>query len=376
MWTKTWRFASLVLAAMAAIACDASWMGDTDGVDGGGGGGKADDAGSSSVPWAVSRHVWPPRIGHPETSESLLEEDLDLIASLGARYVRTDLWWYVIEPQMGAFNQPALDFYRRLVDKAAARGLGTIVILSNAPQWAKDVYGRDRGQFYQHFRSYAAMVAQTVGDQVTYYQLWNEPNHVSDFVDGDGDVQLFISGREGIREGLALIGEEDRAIETAINLLVDGHDGAFSWMNDVAYYMDKGAADAVDIIAIDHYPGTWSIGDWGGNILDRLFGLGETYGKAVAVFETGYATASCLPPFFNSEGGQAAWVRQQLPRLRGKLADPAVTRGVPFALVNWFRLDDRDSGDCVDPEDNFGVVHTDRSPKQAFSALRGEIAKF
>ncbi len=366
----------LLVCVSLAVACEVSWPGHSASDVDGGAGGKADDAGRSAVPWAVSRHVWPPSAGHPETSEALLDKDLDLIASLGAGYVRTDLWWYVIEPQMGVFDHAALDYYRKVVDKAAARGIGTIVILSNAPEWARSLYGRDRGQFYQHFRAYASAVAQAVGHQVTTYQLWNEPNNVSDFVDGDGDIQLFVSGRKGLRDGLALIGEEKRAIETAINLLVDGHDGVYSWMNDVAYYMDHGARDAIDVITIDHYPGTWSIGDWGGNILDRLFGLGKKYGKAVGVFETGYATAWCLPPFFNSEAGQTAWVRQQLPRLRGKLADPRVTQGVPFTLVNWFRLDDPDSGDCANPENSFGVVHTDRSPKPAFSALREEIAAF
>jgi hypothetical protein len=361
---------------LLAVACDFAGNGRA-GADGGAG--KADDAGDSGgadVAWAVSRHIWPPSAGHPENSEALLDKDLDLIASLGARYIRTDLWWYVIEPQMDVFDHAALDYYQRVVAKASARGIGTIVILSGAPDWARSLYDRDRGQFFLEFRGYAAMVAQAVGHEVTIYQLWNEPNHVNDFVDGDGDIQLFVNGRQGIRAGLALIGEGDRPIQTAVNLLVDGHDGVFSWMSDVAYYMDGGAADAIDIIAIDHYPGTWSIGDWGGNILDRLFRLGDKYGKAVGVFETGFATARCAPPFFHDEAGQAAWVRQQLPRMRGKLADPRVTLDVPFALVNWYRLADGDSSDCFDPEDNFGILHTDRSPKQAFSALREEIAPF
>ena len=113
----------------------------------GGGAGKADDPAHSGVPWAVSRHAWPPRIGDPQTGELLLEEDLDLIASLGARYVRTDLWWYVIEPQMGVFDHSALDFYRRMIEKAAARSM--VQRLEGNKKAAADALGISRSRLYR-----------------------------------------------------------------------------------------------------------------------------------------------------------------------------------------------------------------------------------
>jgi polysaccharide biosynthesis protein PslG len=331
--------------------------------------GKADGGSARTIPWSVSRHVFP---GEPRAR---ITGDLELIAELGAKYVRTDLWWFSIEPQPGHYDTAALDHYRWYVEEADRLGLGVVVIVSNAPGWAHDLYkAGKRDELAAAFGRYSERVAETVGDLVTYYQLWNEPNHVIDFPDGEMDVKLFGAGRAGLERGRATIGAT-RPMRTIINVLVDGHDGPLGrWEDDVRFYLARAGA-SVDVISIDHYPGTWSFGDWGGNILDRLFALGHEQHKAVAIFEAGYSTSHCSLPF-NTLDGQARWVREQVPRIRAKVKNPEVTRGVRFELANWFKLDDRDSSDCFDPEDNFGLVRTDRSKKPAFTVLADEIAKY
>jgi hypothetical protein len=341
-------------------------------------GGKADDGDQTGAlaPWSVSRHVFFSR-QLDEDTRARIEEDLELIAELGARYVRTDLWWYAAQPTPDRFDDAVLAHYRWYVLAAERRGIGVIAIASNPPDWARQLYDSgERDEYAAAFGRYTERMAVEIGDLVTYYQLSNEPNHVIDFPDSDADVQLFVEGRAGLERGRAQIGAAV-PMRTIVNVLVDGHDSPIGprWEDDVRFYMTHGAAGAIDVVAIDHYPGTWSIGDWGGNIVDRLFGVGAEHGVAVAIGEIGYANARCAPPF-NTEGGQVGWIREQLPRLRAKLADPAVTGGARLEFANWFKLDDRNSGNCFDPEDNFGVVHTDRSAKPAFEALRGEIAKF
>jgi hypothetical protein len=315
-------------------------------------GAKAD---APPVAWSVSRHVF------PGDAPDALARDLALVAELGATYVRTDVWWYAIEPAPGQYDAAALALYRDYVDEAARHGLGVIVILSNPPGWALDL---ERDQLVAAFGAYSERVAATLGDRAFYYQLWNEPNNVVDVPDSDTDSALMRAGRDGLARGAPGV-----PVRTAINLLVDGHDGPFAhWEDDVRYYLDR-AGDAIDVIAIDHYPGTWSVGDWGGNIIDRLFALGAERGKGVAIFETGYATSWCSLPL-HDEAAQAAWIHEQLPRLRAKL------HGRRLDVINWFKLDDRNTGNCFDPEDNFGVVRTDRAKKPAFEALRAEIARY
>lgn len=330
------------------------------GVDGGGG--KTDDPTTRSAPWSVSRHAW------PSDPKAVVTRDFELIAELGARYVRTDAWWYAVQPTAGGFDEAALEFYDWYVDEAQRHGLGVIVILSNAPEWAKQL---DRPALAAAFGAYAEKVASRVGDRVTYYQLWNEPNHVNDFPDGDTDVALFHAGRAGIERARTAIGATV-PLRTVVNVLVDGHDTPFGpgWESDVRYFFERGAGPAIDVIAIDHYPGTWSIGDWGGNILGRLFALGDAYDKQVAIFEAGFSTSRCTL-LANTEQAQANWIREQVPRIRLRVAHRD-----RFELVNWFELDDRNSGNCFDPEDNFGLVRTNRSKKPAFHALREQIATF
>ena len=345
----------VLLAALVACTSDTELAGEDDME-----GGKADD-GSRTIAWSVSRHVF------TTDSRAQITRDLALIAELGARYVRTDLWWYSIEPSRGQYNQGALDLHRWFVDEADRHGVGVVAILSGAPEWAKRLYESDRTAFVTAFGNYSERVAATVGDRVRIYQLWNEPNHVIDFPDGETDIRLFRAAKDGLVRGA-----KGAPFRTAINVLVDGHDGPFGrWEDDVRYYLDNGARSAVDIISIDHYPGTWSFGDWGGNIVDRLFALGAEQGKSVAIFEAGYATSHCVLPL-NTEAGQVSWIRDQVPKLRNKIK---AGRGAGFALVNWFKLDDRNTGNCFDPEDNFGIVRTDRSKKPAFAALKAEIAK-
>ncbi|HTL36222.1 MAG TPA: family 1 glycosylhydrolase [Kofleriaceae bacterium] len=345
----------LLLAAMVGCAFETGALDDT---DDDAGGGKA-DGDSRSIAWSVSRHVF------TTDSKAQISQDLALAAQLGVRYVRTDIWWFSIEPTRGHYDQAALDFYRWYVEEADHHGLSIVAIVSGAPDWARALYSSDRAAFVTAFGNYSEQVAKAVGDRVRIYQLWNEPNHINDFPDGDTDVALFRAAKDGLARGATI------PFRTAINVLVDGHDGPFGhWEDDLRYYLDHGARSSIDIIAIDHYPGTWSVGDWGGNIVDRLFALGSEQGKSVAIFEAGYATSHCVLPL-NTESGQVGWIHDQIPKMRSKIL---AGTGAPFVLVNWFKLDDRNTGNCFDPEDNFGIVHTDRTPKPAFAALAAEIA--
>ena len=89
-----------------------------------------------------------------------------MIAELGASYVRTDFWWYSIEPSRGHYDQAALDFYRWYVEEAQRHHVGVIAIVSGAPDWARALYDSDRAGFVAAFGNYSERVAAGVGDLV------------------------------------------------------------------------------------------------------------------------------------------------------------------------------------------------------------------
>ncbi len=365
--------ASCVLIAAACTGV-ASEMTDDSTV-----GGKADGGDLPfDVPWSVNRHIWPPGINND--SRELFQQDLDLIAGLGARLIRTDVWWYIIEPQPGVYDEDALAHYRWAVAEAKARGLDMLINLSNPPEWAKDLLKDDKVRVASEaFAAYSAKVAATVGlGDVRYYQIWNEPNHMDNF-STDTDIALLVAGRRGLAQGLTSIGLAELPIRTMVNVMIDGHDIGVgpSWESDLEYMMEHGARDAIDILGIDHYPGTFDPRGWEWSFLDRLFRLGERYNKAVAILETGYSTARCSPPFTLSEAGQAVWARVELTKIRLKLkALMLLQGGVKFELANFHRLEDRQTSNCFNVEDFFGVVRKDRSLKPAYHVLQEEIAKF
>jgi hypothetical protein len=331
--------------------------------------------GGDAIPWAVSRHVWPSNYPGREESPEDLARDLALIAELGARYVRTDWWWYVVEPERDEVDRDALAFYRWYVDEAARHGLGVIVILSNTPRWARELHDQEQSaELLTHAQQYAHVVAESLGDRVEYFQLWNEPNHFIDFADRDTDVQMMLSAKLGVDNGRTAAGTA-RPYHTLINVLVDGFDGILGeWEVEARHYLD-GAGAAVDILAIDHYPGTWDIGTWDDDLLSRAFAVAGDHGKRLAILETGFSTTSCLFPL-NTEDAQASWIASQLPVIHRQVRDPAVHQGVHFELANWFKLEDRDQPSCFNPEDNFGIVRADRSRKPGFDILRQQIADF
>ncbi|HEY0260859.1 MAG TPA: GH1 family beta-glucosidase [Lacisediminihabitans sp.] len=107
-----------------------------------------------------------------------LEEDLDLIASLGLDAYRFSIAWPRIQPSgRGPANEAGLEFYGRLVDGLVARGIKPIATLYHwdLPQALEDEGGwRNRRTAYA-FADYARIVGRALGDRVHTWTTLNEP---------------------------------------------------------------------------------------------------------------------------------------------------------------------------------------------------------
>jgi hypothetical protein len=95
----------------------------------------------------------------------------------GAKWVRQRFPWDRIEAKKGFYDWEVWD---QLVDDVAQGGLQLVAVLDGAPEWARaaedagnrlapPVEARDFGGFAQAF-------AQRYGDQIDFYQIWDEPN--------------------------------------------------------------------------------------------------------------------------------------------------------------------------------------------------------
>jgi hypothetical protein len=163
-----------------------------------------------------------------EGSRDLLEDTtwqstLDEIDALGARGLRVILYWNDVAPSPNSAKRPSFDAsdpaaypgfgkYDRLLEAAHAKGMKVVLTLSGpVPKWAtaarKDNLTRPRASEFQKF---AAAVGKRYKNLVTWWAIWNEPNH-PDFLAPQYSAkghkplspgiyrQLFLAGWRGLR---------------------------------------------------------------------------------------------------------------------------------------------------------------------------------
>ena len=107
-----------------------------------------------------------------------LDEDLELIASLGLNAYRFSISWPRILPQgRRAVNPRGLDFYERLVDGLLARGVEPFATLYHwdLPQVLQDQGGWPARDSAYAFAEYADVVTKHLGDRVKFWATINEP---------------------------------------------------------------------------------------------------------------------------------------------------------------------------------------------------------
>lgn len=108
-----------------------------------------------------------------------LDEDLDLVASLGLDAYRFSISWPRVQPAgEGASNERGLAFYDRLVDGLLGRGIRPFATLYHwdLPLALQERYGGWQGRDTAlRFADYAQAMARRFGDRVASFATHNEP---------------------------------------------------------------------------------------------------------------------------------------------------------------------------------------------------------
>jgi hypothetical protein len=108
---------------------------------------------------------------------------LDEIRSFGVRWIRVVMYWRDVAPASLGFDatDPAKydwSTYDRLVDEARARGIRVLMTPSGpAPDWATLTGDGVDYPGPTHFRRFMTAVGRRFGSRVSYWSIWNEPNH-------------------------------------------------------------------------------------------------------------------------------------------------------------------------------------------------------
>lgn len=240
-----------------------------------------------------------PDTGDPKNLEALYGD----IQKDGIKSVRYDWHWNKIEPERGTYSQEHLNRYRDAKSMMHTVGLQEpTIILSNPPEWAKDLYRIDKEKFFQAFRDYAEQVrdslSQSTGEKVSVIQILNELNN---------DIYTPVHV-EDIPRFSAITREVFKTYNPNIKLM-----GTVIASNTIRFmgtpieqYLPelKKIKDSFDIIAVDYYPGMWhhpaSLKDYITNprktlknamknieLLQKVFEEISTWGKEYELGEVG-----------------------------------------------------------------------------------------
>ena len=152
-----------------------------------------------------------------------LDEDLELIGSLGVDAYRFSVSWPRIVPEPGRIEARGLAFYDRLVDGLLERGIEPWLTLFHwdLPLWLHHRGGWLDAPIADRFAEYADAVARRLGDRVKHWITFNEPQCVFGLGQVSGvhapglRLDMAMVSR-AIHHGLLAHGRATRALRAAV----------------------------------------------------------------------------------------------------------------------------------------------------------------
>jgi hypothetical protein len=304
----------------------------------------------------------------PSRTDAELEQELAGIAATGARYLRMDFDWSYIGRREGALDWAATE---RVVRQARACGLDVLGLLTYTPAWAHPPGASDHhpptdpGDFAQ-FAAEAVRRFRPLG--VRTWEIWNEPN-VAFFWEPAPDpaeyADLLVAAYDAIKAA-----DPDAIVLTGgLAPASDEPDGSrVAPVSFLERVYAAGAGDHFDAVA--HHPYSFPalpLDATGDNmfvdVTPRLYEVMRENGdgnKEIWGTEMGAPTGGGLTTNFVAEYVTEAYEGWRDWSFTGPLL--------------WYSY--RDAGsDPDEPEDNFGLVRADYTPKEpalsAFEAVVG-----
>lgn len=303
-----------------------------------------------------------------------LAKDLDAARAAGAGWIRLDIDWSQIQDGgPWSFDWSNAD---RVVNAARAHGLQVLGLTTYSPRWAQDAsvpagetHGRPASP--NTFATFAGQAAAHFAGRITTWEIWNEPN-----------LATFFSPRVDVPFYTAMLRASYAAIHAAVpdaTVLSGGLAPAtdtynLSSVSPVTFLNQmyaNGAANTMDGVAVHPYsypalPSDPATANW--NTFYRLRIMHDTMvahgdgAKKMWLTEFGAPTGP---------GGNAVSEQRQADIISDGLAQ---ARALSYAgPVFVYNIRDFATGSS-DTEDNFGLLHTDRSVKAAYTVVQQAAA--
>ena len=303
---------------------------------------------------------------HPEYQDfdpDLAFRCLRAAASVGFGWVRTDVHWDQVIPDGRKANAEALGWYRSFLAASRNLGIKNMVVLSNPSEL---VASQSTSERLRCWKTYVETVTQEMGSLCDAFQLMNEPNNpVYRFFEAE-------DAAKALSEGAAIIHHALPKARVAINVSME----FWGWKKYLSTLL-KRCGPSIDMVGLDHYPGTWTIGPpmerWADAVevakeIANASPDSEWHGRSFAIMETGYSTNTLC-----RDGHQQSAYFAHLTTIANTLKQMPLTNGL---LLGIYELCDADSSAWVDPEPHFGLLTSELLPKTAAATVSQLIAFF
>ena len=283
---------------------------------------------------------------HP-TYETL-ETPANVVANLGAGWVREDFQMNRLMPEPGTFNW---NWHDRMVELFTARGIQVIGLLNGpTPGWMN---GQGGPRFIppdpQVFAQFAYAVAAHYKGRVNYWEIWNEPDNAN-YWQPQRDAAAYATL---LKAAYAAIKAADPNAQVLSGSLVSPQPAA----DFLKQLYDNGAWNAFDIISLHPYtdprgPEDGQIGVAG---IGTVRGLVQTLGpKPIWATEFGWSTGPA-----DRTAGQGVPV-DSTTQANFLIRGSVLLRAAGAERVLWYNLKDTETRDGH-PHNFYGLVNFDPS---------------
>jgi len=323
-------------------------------------------------------------------SEPEILSELRTVSAGGVGWIREDFSWAQNEPERGVFDWTRTD---RLMAAAARARIRVLAIIDYSAPWASSDPSGHGDVLYppsdpHDYARYAEAVVTRYGDKGTFWaerpnlpkvplgavELWNEPYGRWDWKPDPDPARyarlahLAATAVHAVDPGMVVLASGD--------LLQCRTDGRIVGWVDHVLAADPGLAKEIDGWSVHPYPDPRNLGPYD-TIHDRRF----TFSVVPLVRAVTMAAGADLPIWITEIGWSTA------PRVPGAVTNKQqadyITGAVRRALNDWGSFVpriflytwDHANGVAGDREGNYGLLHSDGTPKPAWDALRTLILR-
>jgi polysaccharide biosynthesis protein PslG len=313
---------------------------------------------------------------------------LDQVAELGASVVRIDVPWDWLEwtaPGVEGWDDEENHRLDAFVDAAQERDLQVLAVVQDTPCWAsgdptKVCSPADMRYNWRappadpgDFATFLTRVVSRYRGRIQYWEIWNEPNlpHFWTHPDPVAYTRLLQAAYPAIKaaDPLATVlagalapvdpGEDGYPTLAFVDAMyAAGAKGSFDALSFHPYSDGSPLTQAGRTAAIHHFALSVPA------LHERMLRAGDAH--PIWLTEAGWASV----PADGRQCPAAGGLTSEVDQARFVAAEERAVRGWGFVdgLI-WYELFDRGGGMSCDPEDHFGLLYHDLSPKPAATSL-------